>query len=332
MPTRHGNHHHQNISEYRGEIQNSEAENELKLEGQEHSKQSHQESKVAFRITMVGLVVNLGIGSLKLISGLVSNSAVMVADAAHSLTDVISDVVTMFCVRLARMTPTENFPYGYGKIESIGALVVSSILVTTGIGIFSHSIEHLQNVEAPSEIALWAGLLSIALKEGLYQVTNYIGRKQRSQLLIANAWHHRIDALSTLFALLGIFGAQMGFPLADPLAGIVVSTLIFKAGLSSGWETVKELLDVRVEKDTWFRASSIASGVPGVLSCQQLRTRKMGPYVIVDVDVEVDSALNILEGQKVAREVRVQVMKQLPRVGEVNVSLSSPIPSTTDSK
>jgi len=133
-----------------------------------------------------------------------------------------------------------------------------------------------------------------------------------------------IDALSTLFALLGIFGAQMGFPLADPLAGIVVSTLIFKAGLSSGWETVKELLDVRVEKDTWFRASSIASGVPGVLSCQQLRTRKMGPYVIVDVDVEVDSALNILEGQKVAREVRVQVMKQLPRVGEVNVSLSSP--------
>jgi cation diffusion facilitator family transporter len=152
-----------------------------------------------------------------------------------------------------------------------------------------HSYEHFWEHTSPTQLATWAAVLSIISKEILYRITVRIGGKQRSQLLIANAWHHRSDVVSSAVALVGIVGSQLGWHLLDPLAGVVVAAMIAKIGINTGWESLKELTDASVAADIEHKAMEIFSQYSSEMKVQQIRTRKMGPYIILEASVDIPS-------------------------------------------
>ena len=198
-------------------------------------------------VTWLGLLANLALALLKGVAGIFSNSAAMIADAGHSFSDLLSDLVALWALRMAQTPKDQNHPYGHGKFETIGALFLALMLIATGIGIAIHAFEQVDQREVPGNLALAVAIASILFKEALYRITAYIGERNHSRILIANAWHHRSDAISSLVALIGIGGAQWGFPVFDPIAGILVAGWIIKIGLTIGYNSVRELSDEVVE-------------------------------------------------------------------------------------
>ena len=196
------------------------------------------DNREASRITWVGAGVNLGLSIFKLVAGVFGNSAAMLSDAGHSFSDLISDALTLMTLRLAALPPDEDHPYGHGRFESIGSLLIASLLLFAG---FSFGCNAYASLRAPSiaplrSIAVWAASASILSKEILFRATAAIGKRINSPVLLANAWHHRSDALSSVVALMGIGGAMLGMPILDPLAGLVVAAMVSVMGIRIGME------------------------------------------------------------------------------------------------
>jgi len=262
------------------------------------------------RITWIGLGSNFFLSVGKGIAGVVGNSSAMIADSLHSFGDLISDFVTLWSHKLARKPKDANYPFGYGKYEPLGALVVSLLLIGSGLGLAWHVAEvligsygHIASHSGPTQIAFWAAVVSIIVNEIIFRVTLFIARTERSKVLEANAWHHRSDALSSLAALAGISGSMIGYPFADPLAGLVVSAMIVHAGWTVLREVVYELTDKQT--DTAVRSQVIAllnelknDQKNQIKGFHSLRLRKMGPYIVADLYITVDPNLKVSEGSK----------------------------------
>jgi cation diffusion facilitator family transporter len=208
------------------------------------------------RITVVGAGVNIALAVGKAVAGVLGHSAAMIADAAHSLSDLVSDAVTLFVLKQAHKPADSDHPYGHGKFESIGSLSMAALLVGTGGAIGWHSIQvltalHSATAEAaaaaaPTSLALGAAIASVLIKEGLYHATMRVGQKHNSSVVVMNAWHHRVDGLTSLVALVGIGGSMLGIPAADPIAGILVAGAIVKVGIDSGVDSFHDLTDQQV--------------------------------------------------------------------------------------
>ena len=274
-------------------------------------------------VTWLGLLANVALALLKGVAGIFSNSAALIADAGHSFSDVLSDFVALWALRMAQTPKDENHPYGHGKFETIGALFLALMLVATGIGIAIHAFEKVEHQEIPGNLALAVAIVSILVKEVLYQVTSHIGKRNHSRMLIANAWHHRSDAVSSVVALIGIGGAQWGFPVLDPIAGILVAGWIIKTGLTIGYNSVKELSDEVVEEDLLPALKQALSQIEGVEKYHDLRSRRMGSYVLVDLHVQVDSRLSVSAGHQIGERVRTILLEQNPQVNEVLVHIDA---------
>jgi cation diffusion facilitator family transporter len=225
----------------------------------QHGTDSSEQGKEAIRITSIGMVLNVTLAIGKAGAGVYSGSAAMIADAGHSFSDLLSDVVTIWAVKLARTPADTNHPYGHGKFEAVGSAVIGGLLIGTGAGLGIHAIEILQHGMSDNEtmaifndlgfgMAAAVAVGSIASKEWLYHATVKVGRETRSKVLEANAWHHRTDALSSVAALGGVMGAYAGFPLLDPLAGLVVAGMVVRTGVEVGLESIQELTDESVEE------------------------------------------------------------------------------------
>ena len=274
-------------------------------------------------VTWVGLLTNVALALLKAVAGIFSNSAAMIADSGHSFSDVLTDIVALWALRMAQTPKDKKHPYGHGKFETIGALFLALMLIATGIGIAIHAFEKVEYREIPGNLALGVAIVSILLKEVLYQVTSHIGKRNHSRMLIANAWHHRSDAISSVVALIGIGGAQWGFPVLDPIAGILVAGWIIKTGLTIGYNSVKELSDEAVEEGFLPALKQALNQIEGVEKYHDLRSRRMGSSVLVDLHVQVDARLSVSAAHQIGERVRMVLLEQNPQVNEVLVHIDA---------
>lgn len=291
---------------------------------------AHHENELvekAQAVTWQGVYANLGLSAVKLVGGIVGHSTALTADAVHSFSDLLSDFVTLATVKVARAPPSENNPYGHGRFEALGALAVSGILVCSGGGIFVHSASLMLEIlqpnlgflsavlsvpagsdavhEAPHAIALAICAVSIGVKEVLYQRTMVVAKETKSAVLVANAWHHRTDSLSSIVALVGIGLAQQGYALFDPAAGMIVGCMIVKAAVVDiGIDAVRELSDASIDPEVRQRAIKWAEAVEGVERVARLRSRQMGPYSHVDMVIEVQPHLSVTTAHQIAQRVR----------------------------
>ena len=279
--------------------------------------------KHALKVTLLGLAANLILALAKGFIGIIANSSALIADAGHSVSDLLSDGITLWAVRMSGIPKDKNHPYGHGKFETVGTFIIALLLLFTGIGVAGHVFNRMDASVVPGTIALWMAGIAIIVKEALFHVTRMVGRRTGSRVLMANAWHHRSDAISSVAALLGIAGAQLGIPLMDPIAGMLVAGLIIKTGIDIGYESIRELTDETVEEDVISELGKIMSGIEGVDHYHEMRARRMGPHLLVDLHIQVDSMMSISAAHQVAERVRLEILEKLPAVNEVLVHVDA---------
>lgn len=270
----------------------------------------NREKKI-FKVTLIGSGVNGVLVILKFLAGIFGRSSAMIADAAHSLSDFLTDIIVLLFVKTASKPQDENHDYGHGKFETMATLLIGLILLFVAIGIFINSAELIsaaiggELLPRPDYLALIVAMISIAAKEGIYHYTIRAGRKLESQAVIANAWHHRSDSLSSVGTLIGISLAMfMGerWRIADPIAAIVVGALIVKVAIDIMRPAVDELLEQSLPADQENDIRRVMLSVPGVQRIGQLRTRRIGPNIAIDAHIKMDGNLNLTDAHDIATQ------------------------------
>jgi cation diffusion facilitator family transporter len=270
-------------------------------------------------VTILGAVTNAILVALKAVAGLAGGSSVLVADALHSLSDLATDILVLLGIRVAAKPPDEGHPYGHGRYETLATVVLAGVLLVVAAGIAWDASSRFGETGRPAAITLWVAALSIAVKETLFHLTLRAGRSCNSSLVIANAWHQRSDALSSVAAFAGILGARMGFPILDPAAAVVVAALIAKMALQLLGDAIREVTDATLERNILHELGAEIRRLPGVVSFHELRARRMGPRLLVDLHVEVEGSTSVSDGHQVAERVRQLVFRKQTGVSEVLV-------------
>ena len=278
------------------------------------------------QVTIIGAVANVILSVGKILAGILGNSPVMVADGVHSASDLVSDAVVMWGMRMGKAAPDADHPYGHGRFETIATLVLAMALLAVAFGIMLDAVQRLQDptsITAPTTIALWGAIASILIKEGLYHYTVVIGKQYNAKTIIANAWHHRSDAISSVAALAGISGAMMGMPLLDPVAAIAVAVIVLKMGISFARETLKELADSAIDEDIRKTVDTLVHAIPEVRDAHFLKGRQMGSDILIDVHVEVHPFISVSEGHQIAETVRFTLLKEIKDINDVLVHVDT---------
>lgn len=271
-----------------------------------------------YRVTIVGSVVNMLLLIFKFVAGIVGNSAAMVADAVHSLSDFVTDIVVILFVRLSGRPADEDHGYGHGKFETLATLFVSLVLFGVAVMLFVGGVKdivavaHGKQLAEPTMVALIAAVISIIAKELLYHYTVKCGEKLNSQVVVANAWHHRSDAFSSIGVLAGVGGAMFlggSWALLDPIAATIVSLFIVKVAYSLLMPSLEELLERSLPKDVEQRIEQIILSVDGVSSPHHLRTRRIGSAYAIEVHIRMDGNLTLTQAHAVTTAVE-RLLKQ----------------------
>ncbi len=258
--------------------------------------------KEIYRVTLVGFVVNLILSAAKLAAGILGRSGAMVADAIHSFSDMATDIAVIVFARISSKPKDDGHDYGHGKYETLATIIISLALAAVGIGILSSSIGSIRTIleggtlPRPGAVALVAAVVSIVAKEILYRYTVRVGRRIDSPSVIANAWHHRSDALSSLGTLAGIGCAYFlgeKWRIADPIAALLVAVFIFKIALDLIRTGLGELLEKSLPADVEQEILSIVTANPEIRSPHNLRTRRIGASIAIEVHVRVDGAMSV---------------------------------------
>ena len=273
------------------------------------------------KVTIIGILSNIILSVIKLIGGIVGNSAAMVADAVHSFSDLLTDAIVLVTHKISQIPKDEDHPYGHGRAETIGTTAIGIIIIFTGIGLVYEGWNIIQSESPPIPEPIAAGMafVSIIIKEWLFRYTYSVGKKSNSSLLLANAWHHRSDAMSSIAALVGIIGSMIGFPILDPVAAAVVAFMIIRVGYKLTLGGFRELMDTALsEKDTQ-NIQGVIDGISGVIKSHDLRTRKIGGEILIDVHIQVDSDLTVTEGHEVAERVRRNLINRYQKTQDVLV-------------
>lgn len=268
--------------------------------------------KNIYKVTLIGSVVNALLVIIKFAAGILGKSSALIADSVHSLTDFVSDFVVLIFVRISSKPRDDDHRYGHGKFETLATLIIGVLLAGAGIGLLIDGAEHVirslkgEILPQPTWVALSIAIVSILSKEILYRYTIKEGKRFKSDAVIANAWHHRSDAISSLGTTAGIAGAMFfgaKWRILDPIAAILVSLLIIKSGYDIIRPALSELLESSLSKDKTDEIEHIISGVPGVKDFHNLRTRKIGSSIAVDVHVKMDGNLSLSEAHDIASEI-----------------------------
>jgi len=277
------------------------------------------------RVTWVGLAVNVALSAVKLVAGLVGHSAALVADAVHSMSDLVTDVAVLVGSRYWSQPPDAGHPYGHRRIETVVTLVVGLVLALVGLGLTYESVEALRIGEhhAPALATSVVALLSVVSKEWLYRWTVAAGERLKSSAVIANAWHHRSDAISSVPVLLAILAARLlpGWWFLDHVGAAVVSGFIIKAAIDILRPGLAELTDQSAGSDVTEILTRLAKETPGVLGVHDLRTRLVGSAICADLHVVVGETLTVLEGHRIGERVAERLKQLGPNVVDVIVHL-----------
>jgi cation diffusion facilitator family transporter len=277
------------------------------------------------RVTVWGLVANLLLSALKATAGFLSGSGALLADAVHSLSDSVTDVVVIVGVRFWSSPPDEDHPYGHGKIETLVALFIGVMLAVVAVSLAWNALATFSEGHAsrPGWLALGAALASVAGKEALYQWTIRVGHRERSMALTANAWHHRSDALSSVPVALAVLGTKLrpGWTFLDHVATVLVSALILKAAFDVVWPALRQLSDAGADAATRSAIREQSLAVAGVLDVHKLRTRHVGDGLAVDLHVQVDPAMTVRDGHALSHCVKDRILGGIDNVVDVLIHL-----------
>lgn len=297
------------------------------MENRNTSGRAERERRI-YRVTIVGSVVNLALLLFKFAAGILGRSAAMLADAVHSLSDFVTDVIVLLFVRISNKPQDKDHDYGHGKYETLATALIGIILFFVGLGIFWNGARSIwafvcgETLEAPATLALVAALLSIVTKEILYRYTVIVGRREQSQAVIANAWHHRSDALSSVGTAVGIGGAILlgdNWRVLDPVAAVVVSIFIVKVA----WEMVvpcaNELMEQSLPEQTEREIEEILLSFPGVTEPHNLRTRRVGNNCAIDVHVRMDGNLTLHQSHETTRAMEQRLRELLGEGTFINI-------------
>ncbi len=289
----------------------------------------HKQAQVA---TIIGMAVNILLAVLKLIGGVLGNSKALIADAVHSASDVLSSLAVLIGIRASRKPPDEEHPYGHGKSENVATLIIAILLIVVGFEIIYNSVRSLISGPVESEttlIALYIIIFSVVVKEALFQYKHRLGTRIKSPALIADAWHHRSDAISSLVALVGIgltiVGSAFNIPALgylDPIASAVIAIIIMYMGYQLAKEAVSVSLEVVLNEDETQDMREAVLAVDKVRNIDNLSARSHGSYVIIDIKIAVDARMTVEEGHHVARAVKQLLMRQFEEVQDVNVHVN----------
>lgn len=283
---------------------------------------NNQRKKQAQKVTLYGALIDLFAGTLKVILGLLYQSHALVVDGIHSFSDLFTDIFVLLITKYSTDAPDKEHPYGHGRFETIGTVVIGAILIGVScIIIFENVMKFFLSVNfvAPGWPTLIGALLSIGLKEWAYRFQVRVGKSIDSPIIVANAWHSRSDAISSLAVLIGLIFSMLGLPWLDPVMAIVVAILIGKIGWDFLWNSVTELVDTSIDLATKQKIEKIILGIDGVKSLHNLRSRKTGDKTIMDVNIEVSPSISVSEGHEIATYVSQELIKQIDNIIDVTV-------------
>lgn len=298
-----------------------------------------QREKDIYKVTLVGTAVNAVLIVLKFIAGFVGRSSAMVADAVHSLSDFVSDVIVLIFVKIAGKPRDKGHDYGHGKFETLATLIIGVLLGIAGIGLMINGIEavirslHGEQLPRPTMLALVIAVLGIVSKEWLYHYTICAGKQLNSQAVVANAWHHRSDAISSLGTLVGIAGAMFlgdRWRILDPVAAVVVSVFIIKSGYDIIKPCISELLEASLPESNEREIVRLVKSVPGIESVHNLRTRRIGNGIAVDLHAKMDGNMTLSEAHAKASAAERAIRKSFGKNSIINIHME-PMPDSAKS-
>ncbi len=275
-------------------------------------------------VSLIGAAGNIVLAGFKILFGFIAQSQALIADGLHSLADLATDIMVVFAARHSNKAADADHPYGHARIETVFTVALGAVLILTGLGVIFDAGQRLIEPDSllqPSAIALAVAVLSILVKEGLYHYTLAVGKRVNSNLLKANAWHHRTDSISSVIVLIGVGGTLLGFAALDALAAIGVAVMIISIGWRQGRKAVEELIDTGLDPDRVAAIETAMAEVEGVHNPHQLRTRRMGGEAMVDVHVQVNPRLSVSEGHQIAEYVRTRVIDSIDEVSDVTVHI-----------
>ena len=280
----------------------------------EHAPHSAAERAAAgSRSTWVSVVVNVVLASAQIIVGTLTKSQALIADGIHSLSDLVSDFVVLFAGHHAKKDADDDHPYGHQRFETAASLALGLILLAVGGGMVWSALGKLESPDtiAPAHTtALWVALGAIVTKELLFRYMLRVAKAVKSSLLVANAWHARSDAASSLVVSLGILGSMAGYPLLDPIAALIVGFMVGKMGWSFAWDALHDLMDRGLDEAEVQAIRATLLATPGVSGVHDVRTRKMGDMVVADAHIEVNALLTVEEGHNIAVAARQAVLQR----------------------
>lgn len=285
------------------------------------------EQKMIKQVSAVGIFGNVLLVIFKLFAGIIGNSAAMVSDAIHSASDVVATLVAFIGVRASKKEADSKHPYGHERIECVASLILGSILFMTGIGIGIASVKKIilgqsDGIESPKEIALIAAIISIVTKEVMFRYTRAVARKLNSDAFMADAWHHRSDAFSSIGSLIGIGAAMLGFKIMDPIAGLIICIFIFKIAFDVIMVAISKMLDTSCGKEYEDKMTNFISAQEGVIGVDLLRTRTFGNKIYVDAEISVDGDLRLREAHSIAERVHNEVENNFDNIKHIMIHVN----------
>ena len=283
--------------------------------------------KVAMKVSFISIVANIILSVFKLFAGIAAHSGAMVSDAVHSASDVFSTIVVIIGIKISSKDSDKEHPYGHERLECVAAIVLATILCITGLGIGYSALMNIvsgkyDSLTVPGILALIAAIVSIAVKEAMFWYTRFYAKQIDSSALMADAWHHRSDSLSSIGALIGIGGARLGLPILDSVASLVICVFIAKAAYDIFKDAVKKMVDEACDEQTEEKLRELALSQEGVLGIDLLRTRVFGNKIYVDMEISADGDKPLRESHAIAEKVHDIIEKNCPKVQHIMVHVN----------
>ena len=288
--------------------------------------------KTAVKVSMVSIIGNAVLTLFKILAGVFANSGAMISDAIHSASDVFSSIIVIIGVKLAAKKSDKDHPYGHERFECVAAIVLAVILLVCGLFIGHEAIEKIGagntgELAVPGMLALIAAIVSIVSKETMYWYTRFYAKRLDSGALMADAWHHRSDALSSIGALIGIAGAMLGYPLMDTIASLVICIFIVKAAYDIFKDAIGKMVDRSCSEEVEQEISSFASEQEGVLGVDTIKTRMFGNRIYVDIKIFADGEITLTQSHRIAKQVHNAIEHRFDKVKHITVYVK---PAPTD--
>ena len=285
------------------------------------------ERKIANKVSFITIIGNALLALFKLMAGIIANSSAMLSDAIHSASDIFSTIVVIIGIKMASKKADKEHPYGHERLECVAAILLSVVLFITGLGIGTESLKTILNknyteIAVPGILALVAAIVSILMKEGMYWYTRYYAKKIDSGALMADAWHHRSDAFSSVGALIGIGGARLGFPIMDSIASLVIFVFIIKAAIDIFKDAMDKMIDRSCDEKTENQIYACVLNNKGVRGVDMLHTRIFGNKIYVDIEIQVDASYTLKKAHGIAKEVHDDIEENFPKVKHIMVHVN----------